>query len=326
MNRNSISSVGLLSLPFRGLGRHKSNEKTCLIDIGGGLRGIYATGVLDRLMDEGVQVDLCIGVSAGSANLATYLAGQRGRCYTYYHDYSFRPEYYSLHNFWKHGSVFDFDYIYSTLSNSDGEYPLDYKALEASGTELIVVATNAITGNPAYLDRSWIRQDEYSIFKGSCAVPFLCRPWRIGQIPFCDGTVSDPIPIQKALDLGATKIVVLFPRDPSLDQQPSPINAALLQGLSHSRYARLYPAVVGALEKRDALNASELALARDLEAQGKLMICAPDSLYGVRSLRATPEAIDDLYRAGYDNGMNVALFLNGRQKDEDHEHSVDTRC
>lgn len=52
--------------------------KTGVIDVGGGLRGIYAAGVFDYCIDAGIRYDLGIGVSAGSANIASYLAGQRG--------------------------------------------------------------------------------------------------------------------------------------------------------------------------------------------------------------------------------------------------------
>lgn len=48
--------------------------KTAVIDVGGGLRGIYASGVLDRCLDDKVCFDTGIGVSAGSANIASYIA------------------------------------------------------------------------------------------------------------------------------------------------------------------------------------------------------------------------------------------------------------
>lgn len=47
------------------------------------MRGIYAAGVFDFCMDNGVTFDLGIGVSAGSANIASFLAGQRGRNYVF---------------------------------------------------------------------------------------------------------------------------------------------------------------------------------------------------------------------------------------------------
>lgn len=52
----------------------------------------------DRCMEEGVQFDCCIGVSAGSANMCSYVAGQHGRNKPFYQDYSFRKEYMSVGN------------------------------------------------------------------------------------------------------------------------------------------------------------------------------------------------------------------------------------
>jgi predicted patatin/cPLA2 family phospholipase len=68
---------------------------TGVIDVGGGLRGIYGCGIFDRLMDDGISFDYCIGVSAGAANLTSYLSGQRGRNYRFYMEYAFRKQYMS---------------------------------------------------------------------------------------------------------------------------------------------------------------------------------------------------------------------------------------
>lgn len=57
---------------------------------GGGLRGIYAAGVSDYCMDQGIRFVVGIGMSAGSANLASYTAGQKGRNYQFYTEYAFR--------------------------------------------------------------------------------------------------------------------------------------------------------------------------------------------------------------------------------------------
>ena len=67
--------------------------KTAIVDTGGGLRGVYTAGVLDYCLDQGVGFDLAIGVSAGGANLAAFIAGQRGRNYRFYTEYAFRKEY-----------------------------------------------------------------------------------------------------------------------------------------------------------------------------------------------------------------------------------------
>ncbi|MEE1246661.1 MAG: patatin family protein, partial [Acutalibacteraceae bacterium] len=100
--------------------------KTCVIDCGGGLRDIYGAGVFDYCMDNGITFDMCIGISAGSANIASFISGQRGRNYNFYHEYAFRKEYMSFENVIKKKFYLDLDYVYGKLSNSNGEDPFDY--------------------------------------------------------------------------------------------------------------------------------------------------------------------------------------------------------
>lgn len=57
--------------------------KIGVIDVGGGLRGVYAAGVFDYCLDENIRFDICIGVSAGSANVTSYIAGQKKLCVLY---------------------------------------------------------------------------------------------------------------------------------------------------------------------------------------------------------------------------------------------------
>lgn len=286
-----------------------AKPKTCLIDVGGGMRGIYAAGVLEKLMDEQIQVDLCIGVSAGSANLATYIANQKGRLYAYYHDYASRQEYGSIHNYLTKRSYFDMDYIYGTLSNTGGEYPLDYPALEHSPIELVTVATNALTGRAAYFTKERMHQDDYSLMKGSCSVPYLCTTSNIANVPYCDGTVSDPIPVQKALELGADKIVILFPRPVENDEPNKMMDLAMNMLAHNSHYGRTFPAVGQTLKKRRDRNNESLQLALKLQEEGKLLFIYPKTLHEVNSLGGSPESLQALYDEGYQDGSKAAAFL-----------------
>ncbi|MEN8077835.1 patatin-like phospholipase family protein [Clostridioides difficile] len=88
-----------------------------IIDVGVGLRGIYGTGVLDFRLDNNINFDYGIGVSAGSANIASYFGKQKGRNLKFYSEYIFRKEYMSLHNLFRNGSYIDLDYVYSGLSD-----------------------------------------------------------------------------------------------------------------------------------------------------------------------------------------------------------------
>lgn len=97
--------------------------KTGIIDVGGGFRDIYGAGILDVCMERGIEFDYCIGISAGSANLASFLARQHGRNYTFYMEYVFRKEYASPENWLRTRNYVDLDYVYDALSGSKGKTP-----------------------------------------------------------------------------------------------------------------------------------------------------------------------------------------------------------
>ena len=109
------------------------------IDVGGGMRAVYGAGVLDRCLDENIEFSYYLGVSAGSANIISFLADQRGRCLRFYHDYAFRREYMSFHNFIKKGSYIDLDYIYTTLTAHGGEDPLDFEKMRSKSSSLLLL-------------------------------------------------------------------------------------------------------------------------------------------------------------------------------------------
>ncbi len=83
--------------------------KVGVVDVGGGYRGIYAAGVLDRCLDDNITFDLGIGVSAGSANVISYAAGQARRNYQFYTEYGLRKEYAGIKNFLVKRSFVDLD-------------------------------------------------------------------------------------------------------------------------------------------------------------------------------------------------------------------------
>ena len=131
--------------------------KTAMIDVGGGFRAIFGCGVMDRMLEDGIDVDMCYGVSAGAANMTSFIARQHGRNHTFYTKYAFRKEYASAESYFKNHNFANLDYIYGTLSNHDGENPVDYAAFEANPTGFTVVACNAEDGSTKYFDKSRAR-------------------------------------------------------------------------------------------------------------------------------------------------------------------------
>ncbi len=277
--------------------------KIGVVDVGGGLRGIYAVGVLDYCMDQDIRFDIGIGVSAGSANLASYAAGQRGRNYQFYIEYAFRKQYMSLGNFITKKSYVDMDYVYGTLSRSGGENPLDYKTLRDNPMEFYVVATDALTGEPKYFDKKDIRQDDYSIMKASSAIPFVCKPYEVQGVAYYDGALGDPVPVEKAFRLGCDRVVLILTK-PEGELRNSKKDEKLSAGIR-----KRYPAAAEKLCKRAQRYNESVALAQEYARQGKVLIVAPDDTCGVDTLKKDKGSLQHLYDKGYSDGKKITDYL-----------------
>lgn len=276
---------------------------SALIDVGGGYRAIFGAGVMDRCQELGIDFDHCYGVSAGSANMTSFLAHQHGRNHKFYTEYAFRREYASATNYIKDRNFVHLDYVYGDLSNHDGEYPLDYKAFTENPSEFTVVACNAENGTTHYFTKSDFGFDDFAPLKASCSVPVACRPYVIDGVPYYDGGISDPIPVRKAIEDGCDRVVLILTRlrDVLREQKPDIGPARILR--------RTYPAAAECLLNRYQTYNDEVALAKEYAADGRVLILAPDDLCGLTTLTKSFEGIERMYRKGYAEAERIESFL-----------------
>ena len=174
--------------------------KTGLVVEGGGMKCAYSAGILDKFLDDDITFSYCIGVSAGAANTLSYLAGQRGRNLRFYTEHLSDPRYLSVRSLLRTGNLFGLQYIYGTLTNSDGADPIDYDAIMKNPAEFYMPATDAATGRATYFSKYDIVRDDYRAVMASCALPGFCRPVKIGDRYYYDGGVADSIPLHHAIE------------------------------------------------------------------------------------------------------------------------------
>lgn len=276
--------------------------KIGIVDCGGGMKGIYTSGIYDRLLDDKIEINYGIGVSAGAANLITYFAKQKRRTFKFYYDYSFRKQYMSVSNWLKTRSYLDLDYIYTTLTNTDGENPLDYGAFSRSPAEFYAAATTE-SGEARFFSKDDVALNDYSILKASCAIPAACRPRKIGGVKYFDGGVASPIPYEKAFSDGCTHVILLLTR-PKEFRKEKQKNMALIKP-----FIKKYPAIISLLEKRHILYNDALDKLINLEKSGKALICAPNEDCGVGTLSKNKADLLKLYNLGYEDGKEIENFI-----------------
>ena len=278
-----------------------------IIDVGGGMRGSFTAGIYDYFLDRGIQpFDYLIGVSAGSGNMVSYLAGQRGRNLRFYLDYAFRREYMSMHNMLRTGSYINLDYPYTFLSGPGGEDPVDLEVFNQSAARYEAVVTDAETGDPVYYDRSELREGNFDAIKASCCVPGACRPYPVKGRPGFDGGVADPVPYKRALEQGCDALVVLLTR-PAGFYRPLLGHDAMM-----GRMLRKWPNAYAALKRRSVRYNTDVAAIKAMEKEGKALLMAPSDIGGMGTLTRDKAAVERLYQMGYADGKKVLDFAEKR--------------
>ncbi len=274
-----------------------------IIDIGGGLRGVYTAGIYDYLIDNGIEIEYCMGVSSGSGNLINYVSGQRGRAKRFYTEHSFDKNYLGAGSYIKKGMLINLDYIYSTLINSDGKDPLDFDAVKNSSKSFNCVATVAKTGKPCYFTKDDMKQDDYTLLKACCALPVACRkPISFKGEKFFDGGASDPMPYEKAFADGCEKLIICITLP--IDHRKTPMPAFLVK-LLLAGYPKIRDYVIG---MHDVYNNGIESLL-ELEKQGKAIVIYPRECFDVSTISGEKENMEKLYQLGYEDGKKIEEFV-----------------
>ena len=170
-------------------------------------------------------------------------------------------------------------------------------------TPLLVPATNALTGSTKYFSKADLRQDSYDIFKASSSLPFLCSPYMVNWIPYYDGALGDPVPIEKAFQWGCDRVVLILSRPTRTPRAPGK------DAFFASRIQRKYPFAANKLRTRVERYNRCVALAKEYEAQGRALIIAPDDLCGMDTLTRDKEAMVQFYQKGYEEAKKISSFM-----------------
>lgn len=273
-------------------GRQRHISTAGLVLEGGGFRGLYTAGVLDVLMEEGIDAAFAhaVGVSAGAAFGCNIKSRQVGRAIRYNKRFCADPRYASVANLIRTGDLFSRDFAYGEVPWVHD--PFDTAAFQASPLRFTVVCTDIDTGEPVYhdlphgdkLDVEWIR--------ASASIPALARPVELDGRRLLDGGVSDSIPFAWMLAQGHERTVVICTQPASYRKQPNGLMPLLRIVL------REHPQLVKLLENRHERYNAQLDELASLEKQGRLLVIRPSESVKAPTLCKDADELERIYRVG----------------------------
>lgn len=265
-------------------------QNTGLVLEGGGMRGVFTSGVLDYFLDAGITFPYCVSVSAGACNGLSYKSRQRGRAKTSNIDMLEKYRYIGMKYLWTQHSILDRDFLYDRMVNE--VLPFDYEACFANPMTFEMVTTNCLTGKACYLTEEHDADRLLTIAKASSSLPYVCPIVWVDRQPMLDGGIIDSIPIERAIATGHDFNVVVLTRNRGYREKAHDIKVP--------KYIyRRFPRLRLLLSKRHAIYNAQLDLVERLEDEGRIKVIRPQRPLEVTRLCSDVNKLTALYNEGY---------------------------
>ncbi len=275
-------------------------ENTGLVLEGGGLRGVYSSGVLNYLMKKSIYFPYVIGVSMGACNAANYISKQVERNKIVNISFVNDSRYLSYLRLILKGELFGMDFIFNTIPNN--LIPFDYETFYNNEQKCITTVSDCISGEPLYYEKNELGKDYLKVLQASSSLPFIAKPVKFRGKILMDGGLSDSIPIKKSIKDGNKKHVLILTQPKGYRKPKS----------NSSKYAKIkyfkYKGLIKCLQTRTNRYNKTMDYIDQLEERGEVFVIRPKLPLNIGRVERNKPKLYEAYDKGY-NDMKI-LFEN----------------
>ena len=263
--------------------------KRGLVLEGGALRGLFSAGVIDVMMENGIDYDGVIGVSAGSNFGCNYKSRQPGRVIRYNVRFANDPRYMGWRSLLTTGNLVGAEFAYHYMPLKLDVF--DIATFESDPMEFYLVCTDCLTGEPVYYRMDKVDYDSLEWLRASASMPLVTRPVKVGGRVLLDGGISDSIPLKHFQDMGFDRNVVVLTRPRSYRKEPTKL-------WPYRLLMRRYPAITQAMARRHEMYNSQLDYVEREEQAGRIFVIAPEQDLPIGRVEMNVEKMNAVYNIG----------------------------
>lgn len=270
-------------------------SKKGLVLEGGAMRGLFSAGVMDVLMEEGLEFDGLIGVSAGAAFGCNYKSGQNGRVILYNKRFAHDWRFCSVRSFVTTGDLFGGDFCYHYFPENLDLF--DQQAFNQSKMEFTVVCTDVETGEPVYKTLMNYDYEMCEYIRASASMPIVSRIVNIDGQGLLDGGISDSIPLRQFQEMGYGRNVVIATQPADYRKKHTRLMPLFRLML------RKYPKLIKALDTRETMYNGQLDYLKTEEEKGTTFVIRPPKDLNIGYTCHDTATMERIYQIGRDEAV-----------------------
>ena len=264
--------------------------KTAIVLEGGSFRGQFTAGVLDVLLENGITVDACFGVSAGTLNGMNFKAKQIGRSNRVNLAFCNDPRYVGTSAVASSGSLVGYDFLFNDVQDRIDAFDNDTFAVNPM--ELYSTVTDIVFGTADYLPVKNTLLDLDAI-RASTSLPLVTPVVELNGHLYLDGGIADSVPVEHVLeDAGFDRAIVVLTQDRGYKK-----SAYEFMPAARARYGE-YPYLLDALQTRHERYNEQREHIWAYEDEGRALVLAPQKPVTVKHVEHDAAKLLDLYIQG----------------------------
>lgn len=273
-----------------GAGAPGAAGRVALVLEGGSFRGQFTAGVIDVMLEHGIEVPACYGVSAGALNGLGYKSRQIGRANRVNLAFCNDQRLIGARSLVLSGSFVGYDFLLNDVQ--DRLDPFDDAAFLANPMRLFAAVTNIMFGAAEYPEVKDAALD-IDIVRASTSLPLVTQPVELDGGLYLDGGIADSVPVEHVLeDEGYDRAIVVLTQHRGYRKEPYEFMAA-----ARARYGA-YPYLIDALATRHERYNEQRERIWAYERAGRALVIAPPRPVTVGHVERDPAKLLELYLEG----------------------------